>query len=78
MRQVKVKLNDVLHIEILDHCKGSHPIPGPMVFDVYGKVVEIGNDHITLAYWLSKEKDDPNTELLVILKSAITGLRKLK
>lgn len=76
--QRKIRNGDILFITVLDHCQGPPPIE-PLSFEVYGRVVEIKPGHISVASWIATDHSlDSNTEIFVVLRSAILEARILK
>lgn len=77
---MRLKVGDTVCITFLDHC--SRPGldgRGPMLFEVYGKLVEVEEEYYTVASWVAPDLIvDQNTETYVILKSTVKGTRRLK
>jgi hypothetical protein len=71
------KLSSLVEIKFLDHATGKKPV----LCTLWGKIVEIGDNHISIRCWESnngKDHDDFNHDEYAILTQAIKSLRYLK
>jgi hypothetical protein len=76
MKLVKLKIAQEVRLTILDHAKGPYPMPDAPSFDVYGKIVDINPVTVTVAHWVDPAGQlDTNTELAILLRSAITKVK---
>lgn len=79
MKLPKLKPGQVVKVTVVDHCKGTYPIPRLLTFDVIGKVVESHKDCLVLSDWCQTDGSiDGNTELTALIASAIKKVRILK
>jgi hypothetical protein len=77
----KIKKGDVVELTFLDHCRRSGMLgpAEPMVFYIFGKVVEDAPVYYTIAVWIEVNGTlDENTEIFTILKSAVVKARVLR
>jgi hypothetical protein len=76
----KVKLGSIVRVVILDHCmrSGEEPLE-PKTFEVFGRVVVDKPKFIALATWIDPEGPiDLNTEVFIVVKSAIKEIKVLR
>lgn len=74
-----IQKNDVVAVDFLDHVEDGDV---PLEFTVYGKVLETNDNFLRIASWCytedTKDKNTENEKTWVIVRSAITGITKLK
>lgn len=76
---MNLKLGQTVRLTIIDHCQGSYPIDGPLTFNVYGEIIEVEKDYVTVAHWIATDGQlNEDTEVIVVLKAAIKGIKILK
>jgi hypothetical protein len=74
-----MRVGDAVRLTILDHCKGNDPARAPIEFYVWGRVLRLAEEYVTLAHWQETDGTvDSNTEVSVILRSAVKKVRRLK
>lgn len=74
-----MRVGDEVRIAFLDHCKGNDPHSVPLEFYAYGRILRVAPNHVVLANWQETNGTvDSNTEVSVILRSAIQKVRRLK
>jgi len=74
---MKIKVGDEVRLTIVDHAMMSYPVEGLPVFNVYGKILEENPEYLVIGHWTEVEdnKADENTEVYVIIRSAIKEVR---
>lgn len=72
-------MGSIVHLTFLDHCMRSGiDGKGPVVCEVFGRVVDQDKTSVTVAAWLVEETLSDDSETFVILKSAIKKAKALK
>jgi hypothetical protein len=77
---MRAKLGDIVSVIFLDHCRrpgGGES--GPIELEVLGYLIEIEKSYITVAPWIETSMEvDENTEMYIIIRSAIKKVRRLR
>ena len=68
----KLRKDQVVAVEILDHCE-NHDVPMPCT--VWGKVVKVADNYFTVRCWEVREPShDNNCTDYTIVKSCVTSV----